>query len=279
MFWRELRWVFKSATAAALLTLQIPTLDQVCDRLRWRSCHPTKLTMSVWYLRSREKWEVRLGKKSARALGSARCLRGCFSAMGSRADVSWQLALWGLGSLKRFADRKSFWIMKVLINHSDGFCVLSLQVIKAWSQFTAAGPLINLILDSSIMKNWDLDTDPPSQTTLKSKYEKAQALSTVISHVNLLDILAADLLDYITSHFTAGRVSSSWTRDLEKVAISSKINSARGSLWKYWNCIYSSVKHRTADWFCTTIKECLTAQGMLVASNNSASNIHFELTA
>lgn len=56
---------------------------------------------------------------------------------------------------------KSSWIMKVVTNHSARFCFLSLQVIKALSQFTAAGPLINQILESSIMKNWDTDTYPP----------------------------------------------------------------------------------------------------------------------
>lgn len=154
---------------------------------------------------------------------------------------------------------KSFWIMKIIINHGDRFCFLSLQVIKALSQFTAAGLLINLILKSSIVKNWDLDTYPPFQTTFKSRYEKAQAPSTVISHVNLLGILAADLLDYIKTNFTAVRLSSSWTRApweshiFKQNKLSNrkplKVLKTRLLICETPNCRHSLYQHkRVSDW-------------------------------
>lgn len=85
----------------------------------------------------------------------------CFNLLGSQVNGIWQLALEGLGILKQFTDKKSFRIMKFIINHDDRFCFLSLRVIKALSQFTAAGLLINLILESRITKTWDLDTYSP----------------------------------------------------------------------------------------------------------------------
>lgn len=147
--------------------LQILILDQVCDPLHWHSCHPIKLTTSVWYLQNREKGETR--ERQRREKGETSQLKTwnelyvcyCFNLLGSQVNGIWQLALEGLGILKQFADKKSFWIMKFVINHDDRFCFLSLWVIKALSQFTAAGLLINLILESRIIKTWDLDTYSP----------------------------------------------------------------------------------------------------------------------